>query len=590
MLANDSDVRVSYPGGVVWVQFSETETEQTHIAAKLNEVTRWFSGVDPSAATPATARESLIAALPARRPVLLVIDDVWRSDQLTVFQGLGDHVVLLVTTRNSGLLPTDTVPTEVDTMSADQARALLLQGLTFTGGDERTSAPIVDGILRATGRWPLLLGLVNGAVREASSGRPSGEALSECLDRLREGGVTDLDPTNPERREQAVHNTMSVSLERLTVSGRDCRDLYESLAVFPTDHQIPVEALHRWWQPRTRWSAARTRDFCASLRRLSLINEAHLEPSSPKTQWIRLHDVIADYLARQHTPEEKQHLHASLVGAHRSLVPVTASAEPGSGLPTAWWELPDDSDYWREWLGYHLNLAEPAEEAELVALLRHPRYLAVSLERDGRDLLDLDLSAVVERTPGLMDLVELRRVLRQDAPVLSPMGDSCWLAQTLASRLPPEGFTRDLGGQLVETAPSHRLLPSGRVPDLPHEALRHTLTGHTGWVNALAIATDSHWLATGSGDATVRIWDPDTGHCRHTLTGHTGWVNALAIAPDSHWLATASGDATVRIWDPDTGHCLSALRTASSLSALAVTDDLVAATGGHHLFIFRYTR
>jgi WD40 repeat protein len=44
---------------------------------------------------------------------------------------------------------------------------------------------------------------------------------------------------------------------------------------------------------------------------------------------------------------------------------------------------------------------------------------------------------------------------------------------------------------------------------------------------------DSSWLATaGDYDGTVRIWDPVTGTQRHTLTGHTDAVAAVAIAPD----------------------------------------------------------
>ena len=84
----------------------------------------------------------------------------------------------------------------------------------------------------------------------------------------------------------------------------------------------------------------------------------------------------------------------------------------------------------------------------------------------------------------------------------------------------------------------------------PHTGqTRHTLTGHTGPVRALAVAPDGSWLASaGCDDATVRIWDPHTGQARHTLTGHTGPVQALAVAPDGTWLASASADATVRIW------------------------------------------
>ena len=69
----------------------------------------------------------------------------------------------------------------------------------------------------------------------------------------------------------------------------------------------------------------------------------------------------------------------------------------------------------------------------------------------------------------------------------------------------------------------------------------------------MAIAPDGSWLAAGSWDNTVRIWDPDTGTQRHTLTGDADRVEAVAIAPDSSWLATGGSDGTVRIWDPATG-------------------------------------
>ena len=53
------------------------------------------------------------------------------------------------------------------------------------------------------------------------------------------------------------------------------------------------------------------------------------------------------------------------------------------------------------------------------------------------------------------------------------------------------------------------------------------------------MAPDGTWLASASWTATVRIWDPATGAERHTLTGHTGWVDQLVVAPDGTWLASA---------------------------------------------------
>ena len=67
---------------------------------------------------------------------------------------------------------------------------------------------------------------------------------------------------------------------------------------------------------------------------------------------------------------------------------------------------------------------------------------------------------------------------------------------------------------------------------------------------AVAFSPDGRLLATASDDNTARLWDPATGDRLHTLTGHTGGVNAVAFSPDGRLLATGSNDKTARLWDP----------------------------------------
>ena len=61
--------------------------------------------------------------------------------------------------------------------------------------------------------------------------------------------------------------------------------------------------------------------------------------------------------------------------------------------------------------------------------------------------------------------------------------------------------------------------------------LRLTMTGHDGWVTAVAVgrAGDREVIVSGGGDGTVLVWDAVTGQPGLPLTGHDGWVTAVAV-------------------------------------------------------------
>jgi hypothetical protein len=172
-------------------------------------------------------------------------------------------------------------------MTDVEAEQILTAGLTGYG---RTA--LEGSGLEATGRWPVLLALINGFLRaEQEGGRPIDDALREIFDELRRRGPSILDAADPGNRHGAVATTIQASLDRLTP---DQRARYLELAAFGQVLTIPGPALEQLWKTTARWSAFQTHQFCRQHGDLALVAEYRRDPDR-----VRLHGVVRAHLSRQ---------------------------------------------------------------------------------------------------------------------------------------------------------------------------------------------------------------------------------------------------------------------------------------------------
>ena len=83
-----------------------------------------------------------------------------------------------------------------------------------------------------------------------------------------------------------------------------------------------------------------------------------------------------------------------------------------------------------------------------------------------------------------------------------------------------------------------------------------------GLKKAPAARNSAEFMATGSRDKTIKIWDA-RGTCLLTLRGHDHWVRALVFHPGGKFLLSVSDDKTLRCWDlSQEGKCVRVLDNA----------------------------
>ncbi|MFD0000593.1 NB-ARC domain-containing protein [Nocardia sp. NPDC127526] len=601
------EIECQYPGGLLWVTLGQ-EVQGADLAARINELTATLAGGDlPMLSDPDAAGAELGRQLDTGHPVLVVLDDAWEDCQLRPFRFGGRDCTRLVTTRIPDLLPPTSGRICVDAMSPAQAQQMIADGVTGL------SPEMVARLANLAGRWPVLLNLVNAALRRRTDrGQPAESAAEDIAHRLTAEGPAAFDPACAEDRGRAVAATVQASLDLLTPTDRQrCLDL----AIFPEDMDIPLTAL------RLLWTGGAVEPTCAELASLGLVSDYRLDPPGPR---LVVHDVLRAHLRTRRTATEQAAAHAQLIDAVAAQLPAHEA-----GTPPPWWLMPADIDYAWRYLAYHLHHA--GRDDLLVALLCDLRWTEAKARKFGSAVsVEADLALV--NTPAID---ALREALHRIGHLLGPIDPPAALGATLAGWLRGiagledivDRYRTGLPRPLLEPVAPATLRPpaaalgavaawAGHIGDVigcafspdgttltttsddgtarlwsvADRTTTHVLRDHPGGVRGRAFSPDGALFASTGQDGTARLWNAADRSEYAVLTGHIGVVRDCAFAPDGALLATAGDDGTVRIWRTADARCHCALRFAGPVLTIAWHPDgtTLCAGGGTGVHLLTY--
>jgi WD40 repeat protein len=231
-------------------------------------------------------------------------------------------------------------------------------------------------------------------------------------------------------------------------------------------------------------------------------------------------------------------------------------------------------------------LSGGAPTNQYLAFLSDTQLVAVS---DAGDVVVIGLAggSDVKQLEGL-DGFALSVAVSRDRRLLAAGNERGDVTLWDASTLEEVRTLRGLGGPVyaiafnadaselaaVTNEPAER--PKVIVWDVASGDARTTFSGHGGPITAIDMPAGHDWVASASGDRTLKIWDAASGDEVRSIEAQAeqGWYSGLAFSPDGAVLVTGTLSGEVEFWDTATGERIGGLPLAGgTILALAYSPD-----------------
>ncbi|KAF7184605.1 hypothetical protein CNMCM7691_005848 [Aspergillus felis] len=194
----------------------------------------------------------------------------------------------------------------------------------------------------------------------------------------------------------------------------------------------------------------------------------------------------------------------------------------------------------------------PRDTAQLLSIVTDAKYFVDYYQYViGSAPLQVYFSALV-LSPSSS---QVRALFEDQAPSWirkAPLMDSDWKLHVhiLNGVVEPTSTAFSPDGQFVASGSVDSTI---QIWNANTKAVQRVLNGHKESVYSVAFSRDGTLLASGSSNKTIFVWSHQTGQVIKTLEGHGGLVSSVAFSHDDKMLISGSYDNSVRIWDVQIG-------------------------------------
>lgn len=185
------------------------------------------------------------------------------------------------------------------------------------------------------------------------------------------------------------------------------------------------------------------------------------------------------------------------------------------------------------------------------------------IEKKYSGLLEKKWTSVIRLQKKVMDLeVKLEEAKKEyiaGAPTRDKRSPTEWIPR------PPERYS--LSGHRAPVTkvifhPVFSLMVSSsedatiKVWDYETGDFEKTLKGHTDSVQDIAFDHTGKLLVSCSADMSIKLWDFQAYSCIKTMHGHDHNVSSVAFMPSGDFILSSSRDKTIKMWEVATGYCV----------------------------------